>query len=321
MIKNKSQIKMQKGIEEKYSFNKQNINITNKQKDLKNQTEFPFNPKKYSYHNSYNFTTTICLDEEKEETYEQLPYNLNNIFPFDNMDSLENSFDDELSFQRNIYFIKGEKLNEEKPKIFLIQKDKRNREKRKRGRLGKNAKPSYILKHNKFSRDDVIQKVKRHFINRLLKYINVIHKDFKQKQNVKKKVKPLLISINPEKYNFYNNKKNIEFLNYTIEDLFSAEISIRNCNFLRKHSSDYNKKQMSLLKKENKAKEVIKVLNSTVKEMYEKYIKNELDEFNLEDDLIEVEKKDGEEYKNLYKEIAQELINHFYKKKEKFEKE
>ena len=45
MIKNKSQIKMQKGIEEKYSFNKQNINITNKQKDLKNQTEFPFNPK------------------------------------------------------------------------------------------------------------------------------------------------------------------------------------------------------------------------------------------------------------------------------------
>ena len=322
MLKNLNKIKMKKGIEAKYPFIIPNINISDKQIDLINPTIFPFKPDKFISYNNYNFSTCIDLDEKKEETIKQLPYICDDTFPIDQINLFDNSIeDDDISYQRSIYFIKSDKLKKEKAKIFLIQKDKRNREKRKRGRLEKNANPSYKLKHNKFSRDDVIQKVKRHFINRLLKYINIIHKGFKQKQNVKKKVKPLLISINPEKYNFYNNKKNIEFLNSTIEDLFSAEISIRNCNFLRKHSSDYNKKQMALLKKENKAKEVIKVLNSTVKEMYEKYIKNELDEFNLEDDLIEVEKKDGEEYKNLYKEIAQELNNHFFKKKEKFEKE
>ena len=138
---------------------------------------------------------------------------------------------------------------------------------------------------------------------------------------MKKKVKPLLISINPNKYNFYNNKKNIKFFNNTIEDLFSAEISIRNCNFLRKHSSDSNKKRIAFVKKENKAKDIIYILNSTVKEMYEKYINDEQDEFCLKDDLIEVEKKDGVEYKNLYKETAKELIYQFNKKQEKFENE
>ena len=58
-----------------------------------------------------------------------------------------------------------------------------------------------------------------------------------------------------------------------------------------------------------------------MKEIYEKYVKNELNVFSFEGDLIEVEKKDGTEYKNLYKKIAQELIYHFNKKQEKFENE
>jgi hypothetical protein len=262
------------------------------------------------------------LEEEKEEKYKSLPFILSDIFSFDKLDSFDNSIDgDDINSKENIYFIKNQKINKEKEKIFFIKKGKRKRENRKRGRLEKNTIPSYKLKHNKFSKDDIIQKIKRHFINRLLKYINEIYKGFKQKQNVKKKIKPLLISINPEKYNFYNNKKNIEFFNNTIENLFSAEISIRNCKFLRKHSNDSNKKRIAFLKKENKAKEVINILNSKVKEMYGKYINKELDEFCLDNDLIEVEKKDGTEYKNLYKKIAQELIYHFNKKQEKFENE
>ena len=90
---------------------------------------------------------------------------------------------------------------------------------------------------------------------------------------------------------------------------------------MRKNSSDSNKKRIAFLKKENKAKEIINILNSTVKEMYEKFINDELNLFSLEGDLIEVEKKDGTEYKNLYKEVAKELIYHFNKKQEKFENE
>ena len=303
---------MQKDIGANHSLIVPNINLSDKQKDLMNQTKFPFNHDQFNSftsYNNYNFTTTISLEEEKEEKNKQLPFILSDIFLFDKLDSFDKDIDgNDINSKDNIYFIKNQKINKEKEKIFFIKKGKRKRENRKRG-------------HNKFSKDDIIQKIKRHFINRLLKYINEIYKGFKQKQNVKKKIKPLLISINPEKYNFYNNKKNIEFFNNTIENLFSAEISIRNCNFLRKHSNDSNKKRIAFLKKENKAKEVINILNSKVKEMYGKYINKELDEFCLDNDLIEVEKKDGTEYKNLYKKIAQELIYHFNKKQEKFENE
>ena len=316
---------MQKDIGANHSFVIPNINLSDKQRVLINQTKFPFNHDQFNSftsYNNYNFTTTISLEEEKEEKNKQLPFILSDIFLFDKLDSFDKDIDgNDINSKDNIYFIKNQKINKEKEKIFFIKKGKRKRENRKRGRLEKNTIPSYKLKHNKFSKDDIIQKIKRHFINRLLKYINEIYKGFKQKQNVKKKIKPLLISINPEKYNFYNNKKNIEFFNNTIENLFSAEISIRNCKFLRKHSNDSNKKRIAFLKKENKAKEVINILNSKVKEMYGKYINKELDEFCLDNDLIEVEKKDGTEYKNLYKKIAQELIYHFNKKQEKFENE
>jgi len=117
--------------------------------------------------------------KKKEETIKQLPYICDDTFPIDQINLFDNSIeDDDISYQRSIYFIKSDKLKKEKAKIFLIQKDKRNREKRKRGRLEKNANPSYKLKHNKSSKDDVIQKIKRHFINRLLRYINKINNYF-----------------------------------------------------------------------------------------------------------------------------------------------
>lgn len=210
-----------------------NINLSDKPKDLINQTKFPFNHDKfnsYTSYSNYDFTNTIYLEEEKEEKYKSLPFILSDIFSFDKLDSFDNSIDgDDINSKENIYFIKNQKINKEKEKIFFIKKGKRKRENRKRGRLEKNTIPSYKLKHNKFSKDDIIQKIKRYLINKLLRYINEIYKGFKQKQNVKKKIKPPLISINPKKYNFYNNKKNLEFFNNTIEDLFSAEISIKNC--------------------------------------------------------------------------------------------
>ena len=224
---------MQNDIGANHSLVVPNINLSDKQKDLMNQTKFPFNHDQFNSftsYNNYNFTTTISLEEEKEEKNKQLPFILSDIFLFDKLDSFDKDIDgNDINSKDNIYFIKNQKINKEKEKIFFIKKGKRKRENRKRGRLEKNTIPSYKLKHNKFSKDDIIQKIKRYFINKLLRYINEIYKGFKQKQNVKKKIKPLPISINPKKYNFYNNKKNLEFFNNTIEDLFSAEISIRNC--------------------------------------------------------------------------------------------
>ena len=284
------------------------------QRDLMNQIKYLFNQEQIHSYNNYDIKTTMELDEEGEKRIEETA-NIVNEF-FNNQAYHNNIAEEEIENCREIYFF-TRKL---KSKIFLIEKDVEKQEKkgkRKRGRLHKNKIPSYKLKHGKFSTDDIIQKIKRHFINRLLKYINEIYK--KNAFKKRKKFKPLLIKINPEKYNVYSNKNNQEFLNKTIGDLFSAETSIRNVNILRKHSQDYNKTQIAFLKKQNKYKEVIKILNLTVKEMYEKYISNEIVEFNLENDLIEVGKKDGDEYKNMYQEIAKELIYLLNKKAEKNE--
>ena len=68
--------------------------------------------------------------------------------------------------------------------------------------------------------------------------------------------------------------------------------------------------------KENELSEIIKFLNKTVKDVYEIYIgKNSLiDDFNIKDDLKKIEKKNGKEYAEKYKNIAMELILKIKKK-------
>ena len=83
-----------------------------------------------------------------------------------------------------------------------------------------------------------------------------------------------------------------------------------------KHDSNYNKIQIEKLMKENELSEIIKFLNKTVKDAYEIYIdKNSLiDDFNIKEDLKKIEKKNGKEYAEKYKNIAMELILKIKKK-------
>ena len=129
-----------------------------------------------------------------------------------------------------------------------------------------------------------------------------------------KKSEPLLRSIDAEEYNVYSNQKIYKFFNKTLGDVFSADISKRNSNFLRTHPKDYNKNKIETLKKENK---VIELLNLTVKELHEKYIKNEILGLNFEKDLIQIEKKHGIEYKDKYEKISLELKDIINEKGEK----
>ena len=84
----------------------------------------------------------------------------------------------------------------------------------------------------------------------------------------------------------------------------------------------------------NEAKEVIEILNLTVKEMYQIYISNTIPDYNLENDLENAIKEDEKEenegvededkkdkkeedmvkYKNKVKEIANDLINFVFRK-------
>ena len=149
--------------------------------------------------------------------------------------------------------------------------------------------------------------------------MSYINKKYEE-NNIETKSETLFRSIDAKAYNVYSNKKIYELFHKNLGDLFSANISDKNFDFLRTHSGDYNKKQIEIIKRENKEKNVIEILNLTLKEMYEKYLNDELGEFNLQKDLIEIERRNGKEYKDKYKEISLNLMDIINKKGEKINK-
>ena len=189
-------------------------------------------------------------------------------------------------------------------KIFSIKKERKISTKKGRRHLNKFF--ASKAKHNKNSGDNITTKVKRQFINRTFNYINKKYKEYLSKNKLKKHI--LLKRIDPTIYNNSSKKNNQEFLGLYLYQLFSVDISDKYSNFIKSHSKRYNKEQIESLIKKNKAKEVIDILNLTVKEMYEKYINNVIEDFCLEKDLIEIEEKEGTEYKNKYKAKAEKFL-------------
>ena len=84
----------------------------------------------------------------------------------------------------------------------------------------------------------------------------------------------------------------------------------------RRFPNNYNQKQIAKIIKNGKAHEVIDIFNSSVQDMYNKYIdeKNIIPGYNLKYDLKEIEKRNGKEYAKLYKNIALNLIEILNKK-------
>jgi hypothetical protein len=257
--------------------------------------------------------TPIDLYEEKEEKDNQFKKSFDEVFLLYN-----NNFEDrESNFENNNRDHSSNNKdidnNNEYKDIFYFIDIKGNYQERSLGRLRRDQIPLYEVKKDKFDKNNIMQKIIRHLIILALTLINEAHK----LNHSGKKSEPLLRSIDAEEYNVYSNQKIYKFFNKTLGDVFSADISKKNSNFLRTHPKDYNKKKIETLKKENKEKNVIEILNLTVKELHEKYIKNEIPGLNFENDLIQIEKKHGIEYKDKYEKISLELKDIINEKGEK----
>ena len=98
----------------------------------------------------------------------------------------------------------------------------------------------------------------------------------------------------------------------TLRELFSSDLG----NKFKKINKDYNKNNIEKLYQKNKPKEIIELLNKTIKEVYEIYINNEIQEFSLDNDLKEIEKENGTEDANIFKTRANKLIENPKKKEE-----
>ena len=200
-----------------------------------------------------------------------------------------------------------------KEKVFKITKDYKGK-----GRIKKNT--IYVGKHNKFSEDNIIRKIKGKFLEKCRLYINDLYKKYLLKKNRDpKKERILLQRLNPKVSRKIKRNLNLEWLESKLYQVFSENVSEK-CTL---YDEDYNERQIKVLFSKDEATEVIKILKKSVKEMFHYYTNNEeIDGFKtLKDDLEEIKKKMNEEkeeyidrYLNKYRSIAENLEDIFINK-------
>ena len=223
---------------------------------------------------------------------------------FDNTNSTDNNGKETDHTNNTNNTIINTKTQIEKNKIFDIKKVSK--------RIGrrKHDKPElykYEAVHTKYRQDNIIQKIKIHFINSTMDLIN---RKYNEYLNIDSK-KRLLQKIKPNFTKIWRKKGNQEFLEKKLKDVFSEELSERCSTFHDK--KNYNKEQIEKLYEKNKAKNVINILDKSLKEMYRVYImeNNGMKEYNLKYDLIQIEHKNGKEYAQEYNKKAMDFLNLF----------
>jgi len=260
--------------------------------------------------------------ENQKKQFDNKFWNINYVE--DEVQNMFHSFDsDEINtdylFDKRIYEItnntdlKEKKLNfrenieqnHKNQKIFRIKKIRNLLGRRK---LNQPELYTSGANHTKFREDNIVRKIKIYFTNSIMSYINKKYIEF---LGIKTK-KQLLGRIKPNFANAWTKKENQVYLSKKIKDVFSENLSTK----CRRFPNNYNKKQIAKILKNNKAKEVINILNTSVQDIYEKYIDEHdvMPGFNLKYDLDKIEKRNGKIYATEYKRIAFNLIEILNKK-------
>ena len=105
-----------------------------------------------------------------------------------------------------------------KKKVFFIEKGKKRN--RKIGRICKKDKNIYYGNHNNFSKDNIIKKVKIHFVNSCFNYLN-----YSYKISIDDKNKTLLYKIDPEETKNTKKSASIKWFKKKLRDIFSYKLS------------------------------------------------------------------------------------------------
>jgi hypothetical protein len=178
-----------------------------------------------------------------------------------------------------------------KKKVFLIEKVKKRN--RKIGRINKEDKDNYYGKHDKFKDDNIIKKFKVHLHESIYNYLNHSHQN---STNGKKKV--FLYRIDTNEIKNTNKSASKEWFKKKLRDVFSCKLS-KKCST---KGELYNKIKIEKIFSEGKNKEMMEILEKTVRNMYNSYINDEkIEGFKtLKDDIEELKqemKAKGEEEK------------------------
>ena len=240
-----------------------------------------------------------------------------NIFENNNISSMNTT--NEFKFFEYFDYIqpllKDKDIKSKKEKIFNIAKINK--------RMGRLKKDSFVKgKHDKFSEDNIIRKIKRRFLENVRIYINDEYKNYCQDKKKTNGKKNWLKKIDPKFSRSIKRKDNLQWFNLKIFEIFSENLSSKYSTY----DSCVNKKKIRtffLLKDSNKVKDI---LNMTIDTLFNKFINNEkLDSFKtLNDDMIELEKQmnkleqeNTKKYLDIYERTAKNLKAIFMRKTER----
>ena len=248
----------------------------------------------------------------------------NNSFEEKNKSNKSNESNDIEIFKKHFPFYKNSRIYEDnneshseqttrpktwekKPNVFYC---KNISNKTKIGRKKSGEKTSEI-KHGKTASDNIKAKIIRRFIQSNRNYLNNLYKN--NPDNNKGIVKIFLRKIKTDFTKPLNNDKILEYFSKTLRQFYSSKLGDK----FKKINKNYNKDNIDKLYQENKAKDIIELLNKTLEEVYEKYINKEIPEFNLYNDLNEIKEKEneGNDYIDRYEKIALKLITTYKKRK------
>ena len=224
-------------------------------------------------------------------------------------DNSENS-----DFNNRLYLHK----KREKKKYFLFEKKVKEERYKRRGRSSKNQHKTG--KHNKFSDDNIIIKIKTYFLNNFLP--DVVNKNVANKSYFLKKVPNSFIGK-------IEGRTNLKLLDSIYADVLKREIISSKYS---KSASNENKNIVNRILKENNQPKVIKILNLKVGELFEIFrrklynndenITNDLREKIQDLDLLDNDNKykDFEYFINKLEEKKKKPIEKFNNYKQKLER-
>ena len=209
--------------------------------------------------------------------------------------------------------------NQRKEEVILDAKKEKKKENgkeaNKKSLLGRKKKGSNETgNHNKYSEDNVIKKIKTHLLTILNKFINdVINKIYKgnighgifQKQLLKINQNQVIVS-----------KNNKQFLNKTLKDIFSDNISTKYSTYSSSHNRDLIKDLLNETDEEKRIK-LNKLFNLTFIDCLRHFRGSEIiEELHGLDSLESVLKKfeDDKGYLKLFKHYCLNLEEVIYNK-------
>ena len=263
-------------------FDIENIDFNNK---INKQLDLVLSPKLENNQNLSKFIKpfTVLLSDDCSE--------LHLIKCSSNLKVIDSERDNEKNSSDNIKNNNENKLDNihriyKKDKVFSIKKIK------KLGRIKKNSHKKG--KHDKYNRDNIIRKFKVKLMNSLYDYIN---RSFIINTNRQTRKIKIIKKLSSKGTKSIKKEDNIKWFNSQIKNVFSQNISTK----IAHYDLDYNSKLINKIYLKGQEKNVINILDKTIKEMWFVYVNDDRENnhkgFHTLKDKIKEFKIKGEEEK------------------------